>query len=44
MITSTAFVFGIFFISFNVHVMVIALPCWHADCMDTAFSSIFFVI
>ena len=44
MITSTAFVFGIFFITFNVHVIVIALPVWYADCMDTAFSSTCFVI
>ena len=44
MITSTAFVFGIFFITFNVHVIAIALPCWYVDCMDAAFPAIFFVI
>ena len=35
------FVFGIFLSPENVHVMVIALTCWYAYCMDPAFSAIF---
>ena len=36
------FVFGIFLSPLNVHVIVIALPYWYADCMDPAFSPHFF--
>ena len=40
-VISTMFVFGIFLSPLNMHVIIIALPCWYADCMDPASSTIF---
>ena len=40
-VISTMFVFCIFLSPENVHVMVIALTCWYAYCMDPAFPAIF---